>query len=66
MCFVLAFGLLIRFRGGNGTSDFAGLVAGEVILGIAGGLFPYPTQVLVQSAVQHERTAVITSLYLAW
>ncbi|ORX38194.1 siderochrome-iron uptake transporter [Kockovaella imperatae] len=62
--FVLAFGLLIRFRGGK-TSDYAGLVAGEVILGLAGGLFPYPTQVLVQSAVQHERTAVITSLYLA-
>lgn len=30
-----------------------------------GGLFPYPTQVMIQSAVQHERTAVVTSLYLA-
>jgi SIT family siderophore-iron:H+ symporter-like MFS transporter len=28
-------------------------------------MFPYPTQALVQSAVQHERLAVITSLYLA-
>jgi SIT family siderophore-iron:H+ symporter-like MFS transporter len=65
LLFLMAFGLLYRYRGGSSINDFAGLVAAEVILGIAGGLFPYPTQVLVQSAVQHERTAVITSLYLA-
>ncbi|OXB39350.1 hypothetical protein LQV05_000779 [Cryptococcus neoformans] len=65
LLFVLAFGLLIRYRGGYSVSDFAGLVAAEVVLGIAGGLFPYPTQVMIQSAVQHERTAVVTSLYLA-
>ncbi|WRT68181.1 uncharacterized protein IL334_005156 [Kwoniella shivajii] len=65
LLFVLAFGLLIRFRGGYSVSDFAGLVAAEVVLGIAGGLFPYPTQVMIQSAVQHERTAIVTSLYLA-
>ncbi|WVO20323.1 uncharacterized protein IAS62_001617 [Cryptococcus decagattii] len=65
LLFVLAFGLLIRYRGGYSVSDFAGLVGAEVVLGIAGGLFPYPTQVMIQSAVQHERTAVVTSLYLA-
>nr|ODN90125.1 MFS transporter, SIT family, siderophore-iron:H+ symporter [Cryptococcus depauperatus CBS 7841] len=65
LLFVLAFGLLIRYRGGYSLSDFAGLVASEVILGIAGGMFPYPAQVMIQSAVQHERTAVVTSLYLA-
>ncbi|WVQ85771.1 hypothetical protein IAT38_007938 [Cryptococcus sp. DSM 104549] len=65
LLFVLAFGLLIRYRGGYSTADFAGLVAAEVILGIAGGLFPYPAQVMIQSAVKHERTAVVTSLYLA-
>ncbi|ODO10341.1 hypothetical protein I350_00936 [Cryptococcus amylolentus CBS 6273] len=65
LLFVLAFGLLIRYRGGYSPADFAGLVAAEVILGIAGGLFPYPTQVLIQSAVSHERTATVTSLYLA-
>ncbi|KAK8850324.1 hypothetical protein IAR55_004241 [Kwoniella newhampshirensis] len=65
MLFVLAFGLLIRYRGGYSNADFAGLIAAEVILGIAGGLFPYPTQVLAQASVQHERTAVITSIYLA-
>ncbi|ORY32150.1 major facilitator superfamily protein [Naematelia encephala] len=62
--FVLAFGLLIRYRGG-GTADYAGIVAAETVLGIGGGLLPYSTQALVQSAVQHERTAVITSLFLA-
>ncbi|WWD08493.1 hypothetical protein V865_006605 [Kwoniella europaea PYCC6329] len=65
LLFVLAFGLLIRYRGGFSAHDFAGLVGAEVVLGIAGGLFPYPTQVMIQSAVQHERTATVTSLYLA-
>ncbi|WVR08388.1 hypothetical protein IAU60_005443 [Kwoniella sp. DSM 27419] len=65
LLFVLAFGLLIRYRGGYSTSDLAGLIGAEVILGIAGGLFPYPAQVMIQSAVQHERTAIVTSLYLA-
>ena len=36
LLFVLAFGLLIRYRGGTGTADFAGLVGAEVVLGIAG------------------------------
>lgn len=76
--FILAFGILYRFRSAE-HGGLVGLVAGEVrnssklylllimqtLLGIGGGLFPYPTQALVQSAVQHERLAVITSLYLA-
>lgn len=63
--FILAFGLLIRFRGGTSPSDFAGLIGAEVVLGIAGGMLSYPTQALVQAAVKHERMAVITALYLA-
>jgi len=62
--FILAFGLLYRYRSSE-HGGIVGLIAAETILGIAGGLFPYPTQALVQSAVQHERLAVITSLYLA-
>lgn len=62
--FVLAFGILIRYRSSE-HGGLTGLIAGEVLLGIGGGMFPYPTQMLVQSAVQHERLAVITSLYLA-
>ncbi|KAK1921029.1 putative Siderochrome-iron uptake transporter [Papiliotrema laurentii] len=62
--FVLAFGILYRYRSAT-HGGLTGFVAGEVLLGIGGGMFPYPTQALVQSAVQHERLAVITSLYLA-
>jgi len=63
---LLAYGLLVRYRGGNSTSDFAGLVAAETILGIAGGLLPYPTQALVQSAVKHERTAIVTAVFFTF
>ena len=62
--FIVAFGLLYRYRSSE-HGGIVGLIAAETILGIAGGLFPYPTQALVQAAVQHERLAVITSLYLA-
>lgn len=62
---LIAFGLLIRFRGGHAVSDYAGLVAGEVLLGIAGGMLSYPTQALLQAAVKHERLAVVTATYLA-
>ncbi|WVF68087.1 hypothetical protein IAT40_002850 [Kwoniella sp. CBS 6097] len=65
LLFVLAFGLLIRYRGGYSVAALAGLIGAEVVLGIAGGMFPYPAQVMIQSAVQHERTAMVTSLYLA-
>jgi len=62
--FVIAFGLLLRYRSSE-HGGLTGLIAGETLLGIGGGMFPYPTQMLVQSAVQHERLAIITSLYLA-
>jgi SIT family siderophore-iron:H+ symporter-like MFS transporter len=65
LLFVLAFGLLYKYRGGTESHILAGLVAAEVVLGIAGGLFPYPTQALIQASVQHERTAIVTALYLA-
>lgn len=65
LLFVLAFGLLYRYRGGVETHELAGLVGAEVILGVAGGLFPYPVQALIQASVQHERTATVTALYLA-
>jgi len=36
------------------------------VLGFAGGLFPYPTQVLIQAATKHEHLALVTGLYLAF
>ncbi|KAM0718987.1 hypothetical protein Q7P37_006059 [Cladosporium fusiforme] len=63
--FMVAFGILIEFRGGTGHGSYAGVVAGQCVLGFAGGLFPYPTQVLIQAATRHEHLALVTGLYLA-
>lgn len=43
LLFVLAFGLLYRYRGGVETHELAGLIGAEVILGVAGGFFICPT-----------------------
>jgi len=65
LMFMVAFGILLRFRGGLTQSSYAGIIAGEVVLGFAGGLFPYPVQTLIQAATQHEHLALVTGLYLA-
>jgi MFS transporter, SIT family, siderophore-iron:H+ symporter len=62
--YMLAFGLLIYYRGGVKRNSHNGIIGGQVLLGIAGGFFPYPTQVSIQAAVKHEHLAVITGLYL--
>lgn len=63
--FMCAFAVLLEYRGTAGAADKAGLIGGQFLLGIAGGMFPYPTQALVQAACKHEYVAVITALYLA-
>lgn len=64
--FMVAFGLLIKFRGSTGAeSGQVGVVAAQVVLGIAGGMFPYPTQASLQVQLQHENLAVMTGVYLA-
>lgn len=63
--FLVAFGLLIRYRGSPSASGYSGIIGAQVLLGIAGGLFPYPGQASIQAATQHEHLAVITGLYLA-
>jgi MFS transporter, SIT family, siderophore-iron:H+ symporter len=63
--FLVAFGLLIRYRGSPTTSSHAGIVGAQVVLGIAGGLFPFPGQASIQAATRHEHLAVITALYLS-
>jgi len=60
---MVAFGLLIRYRGGTSSHD--GLIGAQVVLGIAGGFFPYPAQASIQAATKHEHVAVITGIYLA-
>ncbi|KAK0648047.1 major facilitator superfamily domain-containing protein [Cercophora newfieldiana] len=63
--FMVAFGLLIRYRGDADTSSRAGVIGAQVVLGIAGGMFPYPAQASLQVGLKHEHLAVMTGLYLA-
>ncbi len=63
--FLVAFGLLIHYRGDPTSSGKSGVVGAQVLLGLAGGLFPYPAQASIQAATKHEHVAVITGLYLA-
>lgn len=63
--FMVAFGLLIHYRGSTSGSNKSGIIGAQVLLGLAGGLFPYPAQASIQAATQHEHVAVITGLYLA-
>lgn len=65
MLFLVAFGILIHFRGGPDTASHSGIIGSQILLGIAGGLFPYPTLVSIQVATRKEHVAVITGLYLA-
>ena len=63
--FLVAFGLLIHYRGSTNSSGQSGVIGAQVLLGFAGGLFPYPAQASIQAATKHEHVAVITGLYLA-
>ncbi|OAX79923.1 hypothetical protein ACJ72_05755 [Emergomyces africanus] len=65
LVFIVAFGLLIHFRGGTDGGHYSGVIGAQILLGIAGGLFPYPAQASIQAATKHEHVAVITGLYLA-
>ncbi|GAA5909919.1 hypothetical protein JCM8208_000989 [Rhodotorula glutinis] len=61
--FLVAFGILIRFRGGSNAHS--GILGGQVLLGIAGGLFPYSAQALIQTEGGHQHTAILLASYLA-
>ncbi|KAF2459870.1 major facilitator superfamily domain-containing protein [Lineolata rhizophorae] len=63
--FMVAFGLLIYYRGGGQSSAHSGIIGAQVLLGIAGGMFPYPAQASIQMATKHEHLAVVTAIYLA-
>ncbi|KAL1310483.1 hypothetical protein AAFC00_000773 [Neodothiora populina] len=63
--YMISFGILIAFRGDTGGSNVSGLIGGQCLLGFAGGLFSYPTQVSLQAATKHEHLALVTGLYLA-
>lgn len=61
--FLIALGLMIHYRGGIGTHG--GVIGAQILLGVAGGFFPYAAQASIQAATSHEHVAVVTGLYLA-
>ncbi|RMZ91530.1 hypothetical protein DV736_g1252, partial [Chaetothyriales sp. CBS 134916] len=63
--YMVAFGLLIHYRGDHTNSAKAGVIGAEVLLGFAGGMFPYPAQASLQVSLKHEHLALMTGLYLA-
>ncbi|KAL3451604.1 major facilitator superfamily domain-containing protein [Aspergillus insuetus] len=65
LLFTVAFGILYNYRGGTGGSARSGIIGGEILLGIAGGMFPYPAQASIQTATKHEHLAIVTALFLA-
>lgn len=62
---LVAFGLLIHFRGGGDAPTFSGMVGAQVLLGISCGMFTYATLASIQAATRHEHLAVITGVYFA-
>lgn len=56
--YLVAFGLLIQFRGGGGANH-AGIVGAQVVLGVGGSMLSYPTQTSIQAAAKHERTSIL-------
>jgi SIT family siderophore-iron:H+ symporter-like MFS transporter len=61
--FLIALGLMIHYRGGVGTHS--GVIGAQILLGVAGGFFPYAAQASIQAATSHEHVAVVTGLYLS-
>ncbi|KAF4506012.1 hypothetical protein G6O67_006139 [Ophiocordyceps sinensis] len=62
---MVAFGLLIHYRGSPSGDGRAGVIGAQVLLGVAGGMFPYTAQASLQVGLKHENLAVMTGIYLA-
>jgi SIT family siderophore-iron:H+ symporter-like MFS transporter len=66
LIFALAFVILILHPGAASISARSGLVGAQVILGVASGLFAYPTQASIQASASKELVATLTGLYLSF
>ncbi|CAG9992761.1 unnamed protein product [Clonostachys byssicola] len=64
--FMVGFAVLIKFPGGASPSTQSGIISGQVLLGLAGGLFAYPTQASIQASATREHVAILTGLYLSF
>ena len=61
LTYTLAFGLLIRYRGGHNTSQVSGVIGAEVLLGIGAGFFTYPAIASVQARTKHKSESTFLS-----
>ncbi|KAF5711535.1 major facilitator superfamily transporter SIT family siderophore-iron:H+ symporter [Fusarium mundagurra] len=66
LLFMVAFGVLILYPGGASTSSQDGIIAAQILLGVAGGFFAYPTQASIQASATREHVAILTGLYLSF
>ncbi|RMJ25932.1 transporter [Aspergillus sp. HF37] len=63
--YMVAFGLLIKYRGSASSKDRVGVIAGQVLLGVGGALFSWPSQASMQAGLKHEHLAVMTGIFFA-
>ncbi|PFH62149.1 hypothetical protein XA68_14818 [Ophiocordyceps unilateralis] len=63
--FTAGLAVLYYFPGGADLSSAAGVIAGQVLLGLASGFFAYPTQASIQASATRDHVAVMTGLYLS-
>ncbi|CAO3639896.1 unnamed protein product [Cunninghamella echinulata] len=61
--FVLAFGLMIKYRNTTDNGRI-GVIASQVVLGIGGGFFSLPVQAIIQTETKHEHVAIVTAIYM--
>ncbi|EXK44712.1 MFS transporter, SIT family, siderophore-iron:H+ symporter [Fusarium oxysporum f. sp. lycopersici 4287] len=66
LLFMVAFGVLILYPGGASTSSQDGIIGAQILLGVAGGFFAYPTQASIQASATREHVAILTGLYLSF
>lgn len=63
--YMVAFGIMIKYRGSLSGNGQIGVVAGQVLLGIGGAFFSWPAQASMQAHLKHEHLAVLTGTFLA-
>ncbi|GAO18000.1 uncharacterized protein UV8b_07705 [Ustilaginoidea virens] len=66
LLFTSAFVVLHSFPGGTTAPSQVGVIAGQILMGLASGLFAYPTQASIQASASRDHVAILTGLYLSF
>jgi SIT family siderophore-iron:H+ symporter-like MFS transporter len=59
---MVAFGIVMEYRGNTSSDSHADIIGEQICLGIAGGMFLYPAQASIQAATKHERTYTLQTI----